>query len=1657
MVLLLVGVIVALQVPAVQNFVTQKAIAFVSGKTHSEVRLGEINIAFPKSLVLKDLFLEDLNHDTLFYVHRLSVDIDMLKLLSNKIELNKIDIEKLTAHITRSMPDSSFNFDFIINAFSPADSVTTVPTDTSQKSAWKFAIGAIELKELFLTFADETAGSNMNFKIGDFRTRFKEFDLDAKKFHIKNISLSKSDFSIVQTQVSPDTDTSSSAIEYDVDVNELDLTTINLLFQTPAQKISVQIGKAGLTADKIDLPKQQLDLKKFSLTDSKIEFAINKVITADTIAQKTKEAVTQAPSKQQTKPWNVSLNTLALKGNVVVFNNFNADTVRGIDFNHLKLSGIEADIHDIHYNEKEILATIREFKLADKSGFEIRHFEAKVTYDSVHAELANLDLETSESRLRKHISISYPSIQHIADSIGNLRIDADLDHIVVGLGDVLLFQPDLAEQINSAGLLAERVELNAKIKGAVKDLHIPLFELSASKNTFLTFRGSVKGLPDAANSHFDILLSKFSTTKADVRSLIKPGVLPDNIEIPDKLSVSGFFKGYLKNFNGKADVKTSFGNAIAEVAMSTAETYDAAIDVDHFDLGQLLRQPEMMGSVTLKAKIIGSGLSLETAKGKINLAIEQAVFRNYNYQHITANGNFTGSSFEGNATANDPNLALNFDGLLNFDKQAPYYKFTLDLQGMDLQALHFMEDDLRVKGLLNADIKGSNLNDLNGNIDLRKVAITRHDTIHTIDSLLFVSLSDSGSKSIDINSPFVSGSFKGNIGIADMGAALQEHLSHYIHLSDSNIKPYEEQNFSFNLQLHNSDIYTVLVPGLKKFVPGDISGNFNSGTHALDLKMTIPEIQYNSIHIDSFQLNIASDSQSLRYHVALKALDNGEYFVLNPAVSGKVQNDSAGIHLTIQDEENKLKYLLAGNIEKQDQNYRFHFIPDSVILNYQPWSVTPDNFLVIGKEILFANNIALSNGGQFFKLNSTGNESSNAPLEITFNDFNLEALTEMIEANEIVAGGLINGSVLVKNLQSTPAFNADLTIDHFSFKEDTLGTITAKANNETANNYTVAVTIKGEGNDIAVDGFYNTAQKENALNFDVALNNVNLATLEAYTFGQATRLKGSLKGNLKIRGSAASPDLNGSMTFNDAGFNVTYINSYYTLKNEEILFQNTKATFPNFRLTDTLGNAAVITGWVAPDPKETVVFDLTIESNDFLAINSSRNDTGQFKGRAILDSHIKITGTKDFPKVNANIKLDDGSALSITRPKEKATNEESRGVVIFINRNDTLHPIMTRIKNDSAAGPVSSMKGVDISANIEVNKNSSLAIVIDPASGDSLQVFGDATLNFTLDPSGKTSLTGRYEISEGSYRLSFYDFVKKKFILKEGSITWNGDPMEAEVDLTALYEVRTSPIDLVADQLTGLSDQDKNMYQQLLPFQLYMYMKGELLKPEITFSLDLPPNERGALNGSVYAKLNQLNENESDLNKQVFALLILNRFIADDPLESSKDNDVANVARNSVSKLLSQQLNRLAGNYVKGVQLNINLQSYEDYTSGEAEGRTELELGVSKQFFNNRLNVQVGGNIDLEGEKVKENNISNITGDLSGEYKLTPEGTYQLHFYRRNDYDMLQGEIIESALGFVFTKDYDRERELFKRTEEEKLKKKKSDSKSDGIKPPPGE
>jgi translocation and assembly module TamB len=340
--------------------------------------------------------------------------------------------------------------------------------------------------------------------------------------------------------------------------------------------------------------------------------------------------------------------------------------------------------------------------------------------------------------------------------------------------------------------------------------------------------------------------------------------------------------------------------------------------------------------------------------------------------------------------------------------------------------------------------------------------------------------------------------------------------------------------------------------------------------------------------------------------------------------------------------------------------------------------------------------------------------------------------------------------------------------------------------------------------------------------------------------------------------------------------------------------------------------------------------------------------------------------------------------------------------------------------------------GLDLTANIELNEKETLSIIIDPITGDKLTVKGNSTLTLAIDPTGDMQLSGRYEITEGSYDLSFYKLVKRNFSIRKGStITWSGDPLLATMDITASYEVETSPLDLVINQMPITDQQQTNMYKQRLPFLVYLNIRGDLLTPDISFELDMPVDSRDAMAGSIYAKIKDINTRESDLNKQVFALLILRRFVSDNPFETEAGSDVASTARRSVSKLLTEQLNRLSEN-IKGVELSFDVKSYEDYTTGEAQGQTEVQLGVSKSLLDDRLIVKVSGNVDIEGNATNQNSFTDYIGDLALEYKLTEDGRFRITGFRNNNYDIISGELIETGAGLIYIKDYNALRELFK-------------------------
>jgi hypothetical protein len=159
----------------------------------------------------------------------------------------------------------------------------------------------------------------------------------------------------------------------------------------------------------------------------------------------------------------------------------------------------------------------------------------------------------------------------------------------------------------------------------------------------------------------------------------------------------------------------------------------------------------------------------------------------------------------------------------------------------------------------------------------------------------------------------------------------------------------------------------------------------------------------------------------------------------------------------------------------------------------------------------------------------------------------------------------------------------------------------------------------------------------------------------------------------------------------------------------------------------------------------------------------------------------------------------------------------------------------------------------------------------------------------------------------------------------------------------------------VGDQLANVTAYVKNTYKQKNSFETELKMKGELMKPSISFNIVLPEgnNSVSEIINTTQAKLTQLRQQPDELNKQVFALLLLNRFIGENPFASeSGGTTVSSLARESASKILSQQLNNLAGDLISGVELNFDLVSSQDYTTGQLENKTDLNVGISKKLLN---------------------------------------------------------------------------------------------------------
>lgn len=1638
---LLLLLVFLIRLPAVQNYIAGKVSNYLENKIGTPVDIGYINITFPKMLVLENVYFEDQTQDTLVSGEKIKVDIDMFKILKNTIEVQEIQLEGITAKIKRSAPDGNFNFDYIVKAFSSEKESTVTAPDTS--SALIFKLDKIGLQRIHFVYTDDMIGTSADLRLNKFDTRVKTFDLGGNMtFDLPNINIDGLTADVKQwapmtesKEVKPEdfgiTDATANTTSLLPNLGTETITLKNIFVKyedaSSAMKTKFDIKNLSANVDRIDLNEEVVKLKEVILDQS------DSYVIFDPI-NKTKEPDTSSAPVN----WVVSADKIAVDKTNFIFRDNNQARTKGFDYGNIGIKDLAGSIKSLYYSNDSISGAVQNLTAKDHSGLYLKQLQADFIYGNNGAVIENLLVQTPKTIIRDYIKITYPSLDAVSKYPQLVQVDARIRKSQIDMTDIKYFAPDLEQMDVMKPLMTRSFYIDGRVAGRLDDLNIPNIEFKTLDKTHIIASARIKGLPDTDKLDIDLNLKKLTTGKADLERLIAKSLLPQDMafEYPNSISLTGTFKGGMNGFDTNMKLVTEKGNAAVDgyLTMGSRDTtYDAHISIDNFNIGHLLKQDSVLGIISADAQVKGRGLNPKTMDADVKGTINRFDAMGYGYHDINLDLMAQSGDIAGTINSTDPNIRFNANLAADMSATYPKVKLNMMIDSVNLQNLKLIDDNFRYHGKIDADFETADLNFLNGRLNITQSSIAYNEERYALDTISLIARADTSRNTLMLRSEFLRAHLVGQYKLTELGASIQDVLRVYYNPNNEPPKElkYDAQTFEFSATLSYSRFLKDFFPDIEKMSDITLDGSFNSQQKNIMAKLLAPSVIYGGTEISNLGMDIITVDSTLYYSALIDKIKVNQIELKNTVLSGQAVENNLDFGLWIKDKEDKDRYHLGARMGVEKGNYILSLLEDGLMLNYDTWSTSPSNQLSFGKDGIRAHDFLLSNAGQELRIQSQ-DSTLNSPIDILFNNFRIETLSDILESDDWHVGGGINGAATISRLDTKPVFVSDIEINKFYFGQDTVGTILLNVHNQKEDTYTADIRITENGNDVQLLGdYFAPINGKPSFKASLSLKPLKMKAIQAFSMGYLQNSEGDLSGVLDISGDLENPRIVGDLTFNQAKLNVAMLNADFLMDNQKISFTNQGLQFRQFLLRDGKGNEARLNGTILTKTYTDFDFNLNLTTNNFAVVNSTREDNDLFYGKLYATSNIRIRGNMDKPTIDGNVSANENTDFVFIVPNDNPGIAERDGVVKFVDKSDTARTnVFAKLDSLTTA---TRLQGMDLSLNLSTDRDAKFKIIIDEGSQDALNIQGVAELTTTIDASEKITMSGTFTVEDGNYSFSFGP-IKKEFDFEKGStITWNGDPLDARMDITALYKGRFPTLDLVANQV---GTESANLYKQRIPFNVKLFLTGELFKPQVSFDIDLDENN-AIVSQDVVSKVNNalvaLRDDPAELNKQVFSLIIMGRFMSANPFESlSGGGGVEGIARSSVSSFLTSQLNNLASDLIKGVELDFNLQSEQDYLSGSAQNRTDLNIGLSKMLFDDRLKITIGSNFEVEGKTRPGEKPNNIAGDISLDYQLSKDGRYFARVYRKNQYQAtLQGQFVETGIGFIINMNYNQFKELF--------------------------
>lgn len=1316
------------------------------------------------------------------------------------------------------------------------------------------------------------------------------------------------------------------------------------------------------------------------------------------------------------------------------------------DFDDIRMRDINLYAHNVIANDRNMMALARidSLRAYDECGFRLNKLSGKMDFSDKGLSLDNLALRCPQTDFNaEQIAFSYNGLDAFSNFLDSVSLDVSIRKgSVVGLDDVAYFVTDIA----GYGL-SPMLSLN--LQGPVADMKISNLDLGIGEATNLLADVRVKGLPDVEKLYFDINIGRLRFNSYDIMSIHAPHDSVPLVELPEFLDEFGSMEltarasGYTNDCSVKWSLSTRVGDILGDIVCKKADSsYNIKGDVKAhgLDLGVIASDKQTLGLLTTDATVNVKMLNSGRIDGNIDGTVDSVGLMSYYYHNISINGKFTQNSFNGLLAIKDPCLDLDFIGSVDVSGEGKY-NFDLDVNHADLRTTHIMSDTVdKVKLGLSARLTGNSPDNINGKLKMTSPLVFEKDSKVlklnklNLDAYIDYYVNSIPTRRMILKSDFVDANFEGRLLSSQVAAILSNFVyvvfpsldykgesevrtrrrtlrPGVIDYNDPDFKQYLGNRFDFTIALKNMDRLTAFVDtALHISNHTIIEGGFNTRRKNSWVNLRTDHLAYADYDVDSlnilarifddnFEFNMHSDTVVIGENIRLK----------QPVFEVLAHNDTANFSF-VWDNSSELRnegsfvgdFVVAPHdIEGHFPLLKTEFYQSMFYVMGAKWDI-PHSSIVVDSNAVSISDFILRNGRQLLSINGNVSDSHDDKLNIDLHDFDLSLFNYFL-GNTSIAGHS-TGHVSLSNLYGAlPLVEVSNKVDTLRVNEVTLGPFSADIDFQPSDStlvldfYTLSKMNKKN-----LHGSGKLDMRTQAIDFTFDIGNLpsrvlrplfqNYLTVPSVQF---------LDGITRITGNLDKPIINSNLKLKGGYFKIDYLGVKYTIQDAfNIVVDNKSIVIDKVKLFSGKTGLAYFEGVINHDNFDNFKMNLNLQLKNFTLLDAVETDSAAFWGKAFASGNISITGDPTrMININAKVKTDKNTQVFLPLYGASEVSNDFK-FIHFKSPEDTIG--IHRQQAD--------LSDIRMNFNLEVTPDAEVQAILDATSGNILKASAAGNLKLNVTSSGDFNMYGTLSMEKGSYVFSMGTVLSKKFeVVKGGTLRWNGDPMDAIVDLQAMYRLRK----------VGLYNLmcDERYKDKKVPVQCLLKMRGNLMTPEISFGVKVEDN-------SDVAQGQLDNLDEGNINKQMFSLLLLNQFQPLPGLRSSENSMFSDI---NPGEIVSNKLNHWLSDVTDKVNVGVN------YQMGNETQSDELDVAVSTQLFDDRVsvttNLGVGGESNSAGANQRTNSV---VGEVEVDVKLNKSGSMTLNVFNKANDDELSEAHYKQGVGLTYRKDFDTFRELWR-------------------------